>query len=90
MRSIRERMKRCSDLRKEKMFQPGLGEIEVERVKTKRIAQTRRGETYRKAGKVENKLVQNKAVNQVVVGSDVEALYPSLEDTKVAEIIFGG
>ena len=65
-----------------------VGEIEVERVKIKRIAQTRRGEQYLKAGKLDNKLVQDKSVNQVVVGSDVEALYPSLEDTKVAEIIF--
>ena len=57
MRSMREKMKRCADLRKEKMFQPVLGEIEVERVKTKRISQTRRGERYLKAGEVDNKLV---------------------------------
>ena len=55
MRSMREKMKRCADLRKEKMFQPVLGEIEVERVKTKRIS--RRGERYLKAGEVDNKLV---------------------------------
>ena len=70
------------------MFQPVVGEIEVERVKIKRIAQKRRGEKYLKAEKADQKLVQDKSVNQVVVGSDVEALYPSLEDTKVAEIIF--
>ena len=32
--------------------------------------------------------MQDKSTNQVVVGSDVEALYPSLQDTKVAEIVF--
>ena len=58
-----------------------LGEIEVERVKTKRKAQTRRGERYLKAGEVQAGPKQS--VNQVVVSSDVEALYPSLEDTKV-------
>jgi hypothetical protein len=88
MRMMREKMNRYSDLRKEKRFQPVEGDIEVERVNIKRIAQTRRGEQYLKAGKLDTKLVQDKAVNQVVVGSDVKALYPSLEDTKVAEIIF--
>ena len=88
MKSMRQRMKKCADLRKEKMFQPVLGEIEVDRVKIKRIAQTRRGQRYLKAENLDNNLVQDKTVNQVVVGSDVEALYPSLLDTKVAEIIF--
>ena len=88
MRIMREKMKKCSNSRKEKMFQPITGTIEVDRVKIKRIAQTRRGQRLLKAGEVENKMVQDKAVNQVVVGSDVEALYPSLQDTKVAEIIF--
>ena len=37
---------------------------------------------------MENKLVQYRLKNQVLVGSDVEALYPSLQDSKVAEIIF--
>jgi hypothetical protein len=43
----------------------------------------RRGQRYLKAGDVQNKLVQDKSTNQVVVRSDVEALCPSLQDTKV-------
>ena len=86
MRKMRDKMKRCAEMRKEKRFQPVTGVIEVERVKRKAL--TRRGEKYLQAGDVDNKLVQDKSKNQVLVGSDVEALYPSLQDTKVAEIIF--
>ena len=37
---------------------------------------------------MDNNLVQDKSVNQVVVWSDVEALYPSLLDCQVTKIIF--
>ena len=66
MRIMREKMTRYSDMRKEKRLQPVVGEIEVERVKIKRVAQTRKGDKYLKAGRVDNKLVQDKYVNQVV------------------------
>ena len=37
---------------------------------------------------VNRNLVQDKTKAMVVVGADVEALYPSLSETQVAEIIF--
>ena len=37
---------------------------------------------------MENRVVQDKAENMVIAGADVEALYPSLEDVQVAEIVF--
>ena len=86
MKRMRAKMRKCAEQRKESMLKPVDGEICVERVKRK--AQTARGQRYLKAGEVDNRLVQDKSKNQVVVGSDVEALYPSLQDTQVAEIIF--
>ena len=37
---------------------------------------------------MDNRLVQDRSKKQVIIGSDVEALYPSLCDIKVAEIVF--
>ena len=51
-------------------------------------AKTTRGERVLKASDVEQRLVQDKSNNMIVIGSDVEALYPSLVDTQVAEIVF--
>ena len=86
MREVRERRRLAADRRKEKMFQPVETNIEIEKVR--RRATTMRGEKYIQAGEVNNSLVQDRSKKQVVVGSDVEALYPSLLDTQVAEIIF--
>ena len=86
MREVRERRRLATDRRKEKMFQ--LVENNIEVGKVRRRATTSRGEKYLQAGEVNNSLVQDRSKKQVVVGSDVEALYPSLLDTQVAEIIF--
>ena len=86
MRRVREQRRLAGDRRKEKQFQPVESDLEITRVS--RRTQTRRGEKYLRASEVENRLVQDRSQKQVLVGSDVEALYPSLLDIQVAEIIF--
>ena len=86
MKLMRDKRRKAGEKRKEKMFQPVDTDLEINRVK--RRALTKRGERYLQAGNVENKHVQDRSKNQVVVGSDMEALYPSLLDEQVAEIIF--
>ena len=67
------------------MFQPVEGEIDVVK---KQVAKTKRGQRLLEASKVDNKLIQDRASTKVVVGADVEALYPSLEDVQVADIVY--
>ena len=86
MRKIRESLKLKRNERRVDMFKTVEGDIEVQKIS--RRALTRRGQSMLVAREVENKLVQDKTKNMVIVGADVEALYPSLEDTQVAEIIF--
>jgi hypothetical protein len=49
---------------------------------------TKKGRKLLEAMMVNKKLIQDGASNMVVVGADVEALYPSLADTQVAEIVY--
>ena len=86
MKRVREKRRLAGGRRKEKQFQPVESDLEITRVR--RRAQTTRGEKYLLASEVENRLVQDRSQKQVLVGSDVEALYPSLLDIQVAEIIF--
>ena len=65
------------------MFQ----DIELKEVKRRECAtRMERGEL--RSGEVDNKYVQNGGTKLQVVGSDVEALYPSLEAIEVAEIVY--
>ena len=76
MKLMRDKRRKAGEKRKEKIFQPVDTDLEINRVK--RRALTKRGERYLQAGNVENKHVQDRSKNQVVVGSDEQ----------VAEIIF--
>jgi hypothetical protein len=73
-------------MRKKKIFQE-TSNISVKLVKTTTHQRDRTGRFLR-AKDVDNKLVQDKSSNIVLVGSDVEALYPSLQDIQTANIIF--
>ena len=55
---------------------------------TRRERANQRMETTIRAEDVDNHLVQDKSQRMVVVGADVEALYPSLEAIEVANIVF--
>ena len=68
------------------MCKPVEGDIKIQKITRRALA--RRGHRKLLATEVENKLVQDKGKNMVIIGSDVEALYPSLEDVQVAEIIY--
>ena len=82
MRQTRQMM---TQKRKKLEFQPVENELRVE---TRRRAQTRRGQQLLDAKDVDNKLVQDKSKRMVMCGADVEALYPSLSDVQVAEIVY--
>ena len=56
-------------------------------VQKKSLPKTWRGEKLSYARDVDNKLVQDE-VEMVIVGADVEALYPSLTDLEVAQICY--
>ena len=60
-------------------------DIEIKRVNRKERSRGHRGVL---AADVDNKLVQDRGAKIQVVGSDVEALYPSLDAVEVAQIIY--
>ena len=68
------------------MFKPVNQDLKFQ--KRKEMASSSRTGRFLRGKDVDNKLIQDRASNMVLVGSDVEALYPSLEDTKVADTIF--
>ena len=78
MRKIREAIHIKRSKRNVDMFKPVDGDIEVQKIT--RRALSKRGQSKLIASELENKLVQDKSRNMVIVGADVEALYPSLED----------
>ena len=82
MKSMRQKMRQFADLRKEQMFQPVVGEIDVDRVKLKRITQKRQGTEVPKGWRLGQQPGPVQVCEPGVVGSDVEALYPLLLDTK--------
>ena len=86
MRNMRDILRQKKNGRKVNMFKPVEGYIEVQ--KMTRRALTRRGQRKLVASEVENRVLQDRSDNMVIVGADVEALYPSLEDVQVAEIIY--
>ena len=53
-----------------------------------RLAKTSKGRKLLRSQDVPREKVQDRSSPMVIVGSDVEALYPSLEDIKVAEICY--
>ena len=53
-----------------------------------RTAKTRRGRNLISSKDVPLGAVQDKTEKMVTVGSDVEALYPSLDDMEVANIVY--
>ena len=55
---------------------------------SRRERANKRMETTLKAEDVSNHLVQDKSQRMVVVGANIEALYPSLEAIEVANIVF--
>jgi hypothetical protein len=69
------------------MFKPVVGEVIVKEVT--RRTMTKRGQKKMLLAKDEpNKLIQDRSTPKVIVGSDVESLYPSLDADQVAEIVY--
>jgi hypothetical protein len=56
--------------------------------KSIRKQKTIRGGRLLRAREVDKMLIQDRASNMEIVGSDVEALYPSLNCKEVAEVVF--
>ena len=80
-------MKEKTVSRKGSMFRPVVGEVVVKEVT--RRALTKRGQRKMLLAKdVSNKLVQDRSTPMVIIGSDVESLYPSLDADQVAEIVY--
>ena len=88
MRRVREERSKMMNTRKRHQYR----ELEEEDIKLgpKRVqrASTRKGKALLRASEVANNLVQDTSSRMVIVGADVEALYPSLEGVQVAEIIY--
>ena len=84
MREVRDRMK--TD-RKISVFRPVEVNLELKKIPGK-SSKTLKGQNLIRARDVDKKVIQDRSKKMVIVGSDVEALYPSLEDTEVAEIVF--
>ena len=62
-------------------------DVDVEIVE-KNMPKTWRGIRLLRSREVEKELVQDRTKNMMIIGSDVEALYPSLEDMEVAEVVY--
>ena len=86
MKRIRESRRMATAARKKLEFQPVM-EVDLT-VTQKTEPKTKKGRKLLEAMMVNKKLIQDGASNMVVVGADVEALYPSLADTQVAEIVY--
>ena len=85
MNKLREERRKKMLTRKKTEFQPVEGEIQVQSV---RRAETQQGQKLLDAMGMDRKLIQDRSSRMVVCGADVEALYPSLSDIQVAEIIY--
>jgi hypothetical protein len=85
MRRIREQRRQAGISRKKLEFQPVEGNISISKEKAPR---TKKGKKLLEAMMVERNLIQDKSKTMEVVGADVEALYPSLSEIQVAEIIY--
>ena len=86
MKLIRSKMREMAVARKDNMFKPVEGEVVVKEFTRK--AMTKRGQRKLLLAKdVPNKLVQDRSSPMVIIGSDVESLYPSLDADQVAEIV---
>ena len=83
MREMRAKMEM---MRKPLQFRQGGEEDMI--LTEKREAKTWRGQKLVGGREVNNSQVQDRDKKMLVVGSDVEALYPSLEDMAVAEICY--
>ena len=91
MKNMREEMRKVKNMRLKMGNRDynirDFGEIEVKEVKRREASRRMDGGVLR-SDEVSNRLVQNKGARVQVVGSDVEALYPSLEAVEVAEIVY--
>ena len=92
MMKIRKEMMKMKERRKPRNSRSvsieDFEDLEIKRV-ARRDLSTRRMESLGLlSGSVSNRLIQNNGEKIQVVGSDVEALYPSLEAVEVAKIVY--
>ena len=88
MRRIREERGKMMDSRRKLQFKDEEdADIQLEPKRVQK-ASTRKGKALLRARDVSNNLVQDRGIKLVIIGADVEALYPSLEGVQVAEIIY--
>ena len=88
MRRVREeRFKMMNTRRKLQFKEDSTEDIQLGPKKAQR-ASTRKGKALLRASEVANNLVQDNSSRIVIIGADVDALYPSLEGVQVAEIIY--
>ena len=88
MMRMREELLRKKEQRKP----PNLRRIREDDFEDMEIRRVKRKESLRKTGlrsrDVGNNLIQDKGSKIQIVGSDVEALYPSLDAVEVAQIVY--
>ena len=91
MKRIRDELAKMTNRRKQEgvraTTENDFGEIVVKETTRKEMA-NRRPNSFLSSAEVSNKCIQDSAQRMVVVGTDVEALYPSLEAVEVANIVF--
>ena len=90
MIKIREELRKKKELRKPQYSrtttEDDFEEMEIRRVSRKEMAGKQRDAL--RSNQVNNNLVQDKGSKIQVIGSDVEALYPSLDAVGVAQIVY--
>ena len=89
MIKIREELMKKKELRKPSasrvVREEDFEDLEVRRMERKASSKVARGVL---ASDVDNKVIQDRGAKIQVVGSDVEALYPSLDAVEVAQIVY--
>ena len=91
MMKVREMLARSKDGRKpvgsREVKEDEFPEMEFEYI-SRKDSSKRKGSRGVQSNKVDNKLIQDRSVKLQIVGSDVAALYPSLDAVEVARIIY--
>ena len=91
MMKVRDEMMKKKKLRKPEgtrnVRMEDFQDLEIRRV-ARRESSRRRGTRGLISSEVNNNLIQDSSMKIQVVGSDVEALYPSLEAIEVAQIVY--
>ena len=88
MAKLREELRKLSSRRMKEIYREHEPQDMEIRLRSRRECSLRMEKGELRSQDVGNKHVQDYGSKMVIVGSDVEALYPSLEAFEVAEIVY--